>query len=432
MKNQNYWILAISALAITHSVFAKEGGAGTHGGDVRAIQKAQLVRDFKTLRDDASRFIDQVQLEDISDPEVRALLASLIDRGLKEDIRRSPYKIANQCRDRFGNSHDAATTIGKLGAEICFDLEQMSRESITRSELIGLTIHEHAHHFGYGDNDVTHRLIDEVARLSGFAFSVPSDYVIYSDDEGGVNVYRDSLSPNVFWYTPKLNVEIRSTQRDALTGIENVLLVVTSKFPEKAYTKLTEQLRGVQPTFKIIPATEITLGFQNLGLETTIDTKIMSETNKADQPFLVRLALTYPQARQFTELAKSSQGIGAEVRFSYRSTSISKSYQTEITCASVLQELNKSERFVPMWTVAEIRNGLRNILLSFVSTGSPTQINQNVNEALPNTLNTCFEQNQNRNFAVARNTGKEVAYFYSYQLADEGRLFVTETRIFAH
>ena len=159
-------MLVVGAVAIMPLMSqAQEGSAGTRGGgDPITARKIELSKKFNTLKADIIALVDQIFF--IENTKVKAILISSRDRGLKDDIRQTNYQLAEKCTDAVDAQHAASTQIGVRNAAICFDLNKLVEQNTSPDQLMGLALHEHAHHFGYHDNETTYNIIIEVAKLA--------------------------------------------------------------------------------------------------------------------------------------------------------------------------------------------------------------------------------------------------------------------------
>lgn len=88
--------------------------------------------------------------------------------ALARDIHHSRYVVRSECLDRNGVARAATSTLNDPGGEICFDAGRIAEQRIVLSELVGLALHEHAHHFG--DADENHLWVALANRIYGPLF----------------------------------------------------------------------------------------------------------------------------------------------------------------------------------------------------------------------------------------------------------------------
>lgn len=58
-----------------------------------------------------------------------------------------------KCVDSYNNARAATSGRDDFGGDVCFDTEILENNVTTKASLIALTIHEHAHHFGFEDKN---------------------------------------------------------------------------------------------------------------------------------------------------------------------------------------------------------------------------------------------------------------------------------------
>jgi hypothetical protein len=146
--------LAVLFLLNTHAFAQREGGTGSHGGDPALINEGQI-KNFilNNLRNEITQTVLYVNNHYSEDASYKEMMSSLIDRGLLEDIRLSPFNFQPTCID-YKNRQKAATA--KMKDEqgpICWSLPFLSLRKPTASDMIGIGFHEFIHHFGYKDDD---------------------------------------------------------------------------------------------------------------------------------------------------------------------------------------------------------------------------------------------------------------------------------------
>ncbi len=168
-----FLVIAQSSFAQTKSAIALTEGGHVGGGDPTTARKIALAKKFATLKSDLRSWLKNMDLNSIEDSSVKKMMADLIARGLDQDIQDSPFVLSSECENekqsiQKNNSsfkHAAFTQIGEKKASVCFDLDLLAEQNTTSGELLGLTVHEHAHHFGYEDNDDTYQIITVLADL---------------------------------------------------------------------------------------------------------------------------------------------------------------------------------------------------------------------------------------------------------------------------
>ena len=146
-------LLVVSLTAIAGPALASSGQEGK-GGDASLIRRA-VIENFiqNDLKGTSIRYLKQLQTASISDPSLQKIFADLLGRGVIADIKNSPYKIEKSCTDSMGIKRSAVANDQELDGPVCFDSERLAQQGATQAELIGLAIHEAAHHFHYDDSD---------------------------------------------------------------------------------------------------------------------------------------------------------------------------------------------------------------------------------------------------------------------------------------
>lgn len=150
-------------LLFTELTHAIASGGTRGGGDATTARKIELSKEFIFLKSDLKSFLNHLNLSSLKDVAVKKIIEDISARGLNDDINESVYQLSDQCVDEENQTHAASTEIGKRNANICLDLNKLSAQNIVKGELIGLLLHEHAHHFGYKDTEEMHRLISVIA-----------------------------------------------------------------------------------------------------------------------------------------------------------------------------------------------------------------------------------------------------------------------------
>lgn len=196
MKNlyKKIMILQICVGASLLPTFAlADGSAGTRGGgDVTAARKVQIAVEFVSLKNDLKKFLSTMDVCQLQAKSVKELYSDITAKGLLEDIDGTSYQLSDHCGDDQGVGHAASTEIGKRNAPICFNLTVMSQQNTQTGELLGLALHEHAHHFGVLDNDASYLLISEIANSY-------SRQAIQNANDDGHSLKRDKRAHVTVW-----------------------------------------------------------------------------------------------------------------------------------------------------------------------------------------------------------------------------------------
>jgi hypothetical protein len=204
MKREKIVVGIVLGLTFLTSVSAP-AGQEREGGDIlvlareRAAQTADLVFDLK-LKTQVARYFEWIKKVyfDIEDSHIRQIFYPLIQIGSTvpgvEDVWNSEYFVSMRpCLDTAGRRQAAVTQVGDLGGRICLDSELLQQQKPSNKELLGLLVHEHAHHFGYShqeqDSEVPDPLIKWVVdRADGFFAAI---YLM--SDVGCMNSYFSNL-----------------------------------------------------------------------------------------------------------------------------------------------------------------------------------------------------------------------------------------------
>lgn len=149
------WTILTGLAAVLASTPAALAGKGRDGGDPTRMRE-RLISDYivSSLRSDALSYLNRLNLAAIEDTATSAMIAEMLERGLKSDIESSaPYELQSECRDKYGNSVAATALNNDYRGPICFSAKRLAEMSVGKAEIIGLALHEYAHHFGFEDMD---------------------------------------------------------------------------------------------------------------------------------------------------------------------------------------------------------------------------------------------------------------------------------------
>ncbi len=129
------------------------------GGNIKGASIAQI-KSFikKDLKSAVQSFFLELDLNKLEDNEVKSILQKMVEFNVSNDIKQSKYKFANEmsqvkCLDSDNIERGATSEKNELSGDICFDPELLFKQGATRSSLIGLAVHEHAHHYGFKDEE---------------------------------------------------------------------------------------------------------------------------------------------------------------------------------------------------------------------------------------------------------------------------------------
>jgi hypothetical protein len=169
MRSRNFTILALSALLAGSPVaFAKRGGIGDGGGggigskpeDVAAgVRDARLALGVY-LHLAANDPLNPLQPAHVGNAAVKKVLESWLaadgdGEAIVKDSLASEYRVQKEeCPSDTDDDHDASTAF-RRGAVICFSTDLLKRYPAWTlpAELVALAAHEHAHHFGFGEEE---------------------------------------------------------------------------------------------------------------------------------------------------------------------------------------------------------------------------------------------------------------------------------------
>lgn len=149
-------ILACLFVALaSSSTFA--GGETGNGGNTRQSTVSDIEDAIKDLRVSLytvfSQFERRTELWN-SDPLLTRVMTRLYQppTTIFGDLN-SKMVLQDECIDQNGEVNDGGAKLNDLKGDICFSttrLTRLSKEAL-RDELIGLAMHEHVHHFGFGE-----------------------------------------------------------------------------------------------------------------------------------------------------------------------------------------------------------------------------------------------------------------------------------------
>mgnify|MGYP001559401796 CR=1 FL=1 len=164
------WIVLACMLFATNGWTRDLDGQGTNNGGDPIIARAESIELYiqTRLRAELLVFVQAVDPEMLIEEDA-AVFQDLIQRGVREDLLRSPYFVASSCLDSLGEERAATAPSGDRSGPICFNAGRLAAENASNGEILGLALHEHAHHFGYADPE--HRInrwVESLARVSPF------------------------------------------------------------------------------------------------------------------------------------------------------------------------------------------------------------------------------------------------------------------------
>lgn len=146
---------------------ARDGVRDGGGGDPTML-RVELIREFinNDLRQEALAYIENIDLESMAEGPAKAALEAMIAQDVASDIRNSSYVLRNSCRD-IGGRQGGGAILNQLRGDICLSPTRLAAIGATKAEIVGLALHEHAHHFGYVDaNSAIYRAVFRNLSLS--------------------------------------------------------------------------------------------------------------------------------------------------------------------------------------------------------------------------------------------------------------------------
>ena len=178
-ENRLYLFLPITAVftfLLLNSFVHAEGTRG--GGDPAIIREREFEKNFKNI-DGLTAYISKnlgtdivTYLENFKTDRMNEDMNSKVQAGkilalktfrVADKIKASNlFKIEKVCKDENGELKGASTQNGVPGADICMSPEFLAAEKVSRTELIGIGIHEYARQ--YSLKDEKHHLADFVSQ----------------------------------------------------------------------------------------------------------------------------------------------------------------------------------------------------------------------------------------------------------------------------
>lgn len=182
---------------LLNDVFASGGTSSVGGGgDASAIRSLimkhrkeylikGLINTFSERPKNVRTYVKHIigmyaeNLLEVKEPNAKKIFQDMIENGLREDIKKIEFVISRKCLDQSNIERSASTKMNDRGGVICINPYRIVDEFgpyIQSSDIIGLVMHEIAHHYGYEDEDhffaasmaMNHYEVDEVHRLKGY------------------------------------------------------------------------------------------------------------------------------------------------------------------------------------------------------------------------------------------------------------------------
>lgn len=177
MKSKIFFLSLLVSLILSMSVSAAESSGGTSGvgggGDgklirsiVLKVKRERMVNriiyaftsqdevDYSTLKNRLYGYA--VGTDQLENPKANAILQDMIAKGFLADLKTVKIVASKKCVDSSGVERTASAYMNKPGSDICFNPDRIVDEFgpyIQDSDLVGLVMHEFAHHYGYEDTD---------------------------------------------------------------------------------------------------------------------------------------------------------------------------------------------------------------------------------------------------------------------------------------
>jgi hypothetical protein len=142
------------------AVAARPGSTGTSGGgDLFSIDAHSLI-EFMTSRQFnqvVKKYAQEISVSVEQDQDLQRLWTFMMQNGLLDDIDQSKYVPQDHCG--FGSDPNAIASTEipgdeeakPSGGDICFDIPQIIANRASWAALIATALHEHIHHFGFGE-----------------------------------------------------------------------------------------------------------------------------------------------------------------------------------------------------------------------------------------------------------------------------------------
>jgi hypothetical protein len=246
-------VLLSLAYATTAAARPPRGGFSDGGGDPRIgrqrlfaeyISSGQLKADVITLAQTLERQPNLIQ-----DAEGRQRLSVMVQRGLVQTLRVSPYRVSNDPADCAvdGRPRPASTRLYAPGAEVCWNIPLWADVNGSREEMIAVAIHEASRQL-LGPVDDDHILVAAILNpqvsalvmrqappvvLAGGAVNMPSAPLVNSLNDPASNQHMvDELAKDIVFNFQRI-AQIRRQ-----IGVDTVVASVESKLMEMRQEKL--------------------------------------------------------------------------------------------------------------------------------------------------------------------------------------------------
>ena len=154
---------------VQHAQGGVDGGGGNYVGSepdqIKAIFQGDNGFELKKTVKQVFKILEFQVRNKFVDPEDESIFSRMLGADFSgdtfdifHDIEKSKYnlKLEGQCQESIpGGFKDASTTMNKKRSSICFSLDSLKRLPIQAVpfQLIALAVHEHAHHYGFSEDD---------------------------------------------------------------------------------------------------------------------------------------------------------------------------------------------------------------------------------------------------------------------------------------
>lgn len=156
-----------AGLSETHAIQGQERG----GGDAKAIRSAILDNQRESLIQKSIALFEGTSNSRIEgalywivahknmnfkNSKHQEMLNTMIEKGFAQDISSLKFVRSSKCLDSNGADKTAVASMNVPRSSICINVEKFVNEFgpyIQDSDVLGLVMHELAHHYGYEDAD---------------------------------------------------------------------------------------------------------------------------------------------------------------------------------------------------------------------------------------------------------------------------------------
>lgn len=159
------WLMVLMMIAPLAGAWASEGGTSSGGGNALPGSTAEDVQNAITQvfeKDFKLVLTGLYRLALPSDGKVPEILSKMFagpdfdHSSIIDDLKKTRVLVRSDgpCLDLDGEPADASESEDVLGMLICFSVPRLMKQSITNlpDQILALTFHEFAHHYGYGES----------------------------------------------------------------------------------------------------------------------------------------------------------------------------------------------------------------------------------------------------------------------------------------